>query len=70
VCSSDLFAVADIDHHTGGHGLSLATARHIVEQLGGALLHDPDGATSGATFRIELPAPVVTGLVPPAVSKP
>lgn len=49
------FAVADVDHHTQGHGLSLATARLIVEQHGGDLSVEPDAGPTGATFRIDLP---------------
>jgi two-component system sensor histidine kinase/response regulator len=49
------FAVADIDHHKGGHGLSLATARLIVEQHGGALRLGERADPNGATFRLELP---------------
>ncbi len=53
------FAASDIDHHKNGHGLSLATARLIVEQHGGTLRLDPGTASPGATFRLELPvAPI------------
>jgi len=48
------FAVADLAHHQSGLGLGLATARTIVERLGGRLiLLDHDGP--GAVFAIELP---------------
>ena len=64
------FAVSDIDHHTSGHGLSLATARHIVDQLGGTLVHDPIVGAGGATFRIRLPAPVTAAPAPSPALKP
>jgi two-component system sensor histidine kinase/response regulator len=49
------FAATDIDHHKSGHGLSLATARLIVEQHGGTLRLVPAPGSAGATFRIEIP---------------
>jgi signal transduction histidine kinase len=53
------FAIADIDHHQSGHGLSLATARLIVEQHGGTLRLVPPEDSTGATFRLELPSAAV-----------
>jgi signal transduction histidine kinase len=53
------FAAPDIDHHKSGHGLSLATARLIVEQHGGTLRLDPGTASNGATFRLELPVAAI-----------
>jgi signal transduction histidine kinase len=53
------FAVPDIEHHTTGHGLSLATARHIMDQLDGKIRYDPVAGMNGATFRVELPARTV-----------
>ena len=50
------FAIADIDHHKSGHGLSLATACLIVEQHGGTLRFDQEASPNGATFRLELPS--------------
>ncbi len=49
------FAVADVEHHTKGHGLSLATARLIVEQHAGTLELESDPRPTGATFRLDLP---------------
>jgi len=40
---------------TGGIGLGLAIARHVVEQHGGSI-HVTSGAETGATFSIRLPA--------------
>ncbi|HEX7078730.1 MAG TPA: ATP-binding protein, partial [Candidatus Eisenbacteria bacterium] len=50
------FAVADVDHHTHGHGLGLATARLIAERHAGTLELEPDAASGGATFRLDLPS--------------
>jgi two-component system CheB/CheR fusion protein len=50
------FTVADVDHHTTGHGLSLATARLIAEQHAGTLELEPRAGEAGATFRLLLPA--------------
>jgi two-component system sensor histidine kinase/response regulator len=49
------FVVANINHHAKGSGLSLATARSIVELHGGVLSVDTDSGP-GVTFRIQLPA--------------
>jgi signal transduction histidine kinase len=49
------FTVGDIEHHGRGYGLSLATARAIVEQHGGSL-NVKSEAGRGATFWIDLPA--------------
>jgi two-component system sensor histidine kinase/response regulator len=57
------FAVADIDHHKSGHGLSLATARLVVEQHGGTLRLDTEAAPKGGTFRIELPCATMSTVV-------
>jgi signal transduction histidine kinase len=59
------FAAPDVDHHKSGHGLSLATARLIVEQNGGALRLESEPGSAGATFRIELP---VASVLAPAKS--
>jgi two-component system sensor histidine kinase/response regulator len=50
------FAVADVDHHSQGHGLSLATARLIAERHAGALELEPGAVPTGATFRLDLPS--------------
>ncbi|MEK7347611.1 MAG: hybrid sensor histidine kinase/response regulator [Candidatus Eisenbacteria bacterium] len=49
------FAVADVAHHSHGHGLSLAIARSIVGQHGGSIAVE-GGDGGGATFRLDLPA--------------
>ena len=49
----DEFVVADIKHHKKGSGLSLATARLIVEQHDGTLSVESE-AGGGAVFRLEL----------------
>jgi signal transduction histidine kinase len=48
------YAVSDVDHHSRGHGLSLATGHLIADQHGGALLYQT-GEGPGATFRLEVP---------------
>jgi signal transduction histidine kinase len=53
------FAAADIDHHKGGHGLSLATARLVAEQHGGTLGLEAEAGSEGATFRLELPVAAI-----------
>ncbi|HVL59434.1 MAG TPA: ATP-binding protein, partial [Burkholderiaceae bacterium] len=40
----------------GGLGLGLAIARHLIEQHGGTIAASSDGAGSGATFTVRLPA--------------
>ena len=40
----------------GGLGLGLALVRHFVEMHGGIVSAASDGADTGATFTIELPA--------------
>jgi two-component system sensor histidine kinase/response regulator len=57
------FAVGDLDHHQSGHGLSLATARLIIQEHGGTLRLVQNADPDGATFRLELPS----ALVPAAV---
>ena len=47
------FVVSDIRHHSEGLGLSLATARAVLEQLGGGV--EAEAPACGATFRIDLP---------------
>jgi signal transduction histidine kinase len=49
------FTVADVDHHTKGHGLSLATARLIAEQHAGTLEVETGTGQAGARFRLDLP---------------
>lgn len=44
-----------VTRSVGGTGLGLALARRIVDAHGGTIAHVP--TASGATFRIELPAP-------------
>lgn len=51
----DEFATEDLQSHSRGHGLSLATARLIVEQHGGNLVAESE-AGHGATFRVLLPS--------------
>jgi signal transduction histidine kinase len=51
----DEFVVADIEHHKKGSGLSLATARRIMEQHHGTLSVD-SSIGQGARFRMGLPA--------------
>ncbi|NOT35105.1 MAG: hybrid sensor histidine kinase/response regulator [Candidatus Eisenbacteria bacterium] len=48
------FVVEHLKHHSTGHGLSLATARVIVEQHGGSLTVE-SAPGHGATFRMLLP---------------
>lgn len=48
------FADADVEHHTEGHGLSLAIARQIVQAHSGTIdVESTQG--EGATFTVELP---------------
>jgi signal transduction histidine kinase len=54
----DEFVVGDIQHHSKGLGLSLATARAIVEQHGGSLTAESEPGR-GATFRVSLPGAAV-----------
>ena len=49
-------ADAAINRLHGGLGLGLAICRHLVELQGGRISAHSDGAGTGATFRIELPA--------------
>ena len=58
------FAVRDVDHHSRGHGLSLATSRLIVEKHGGKITAETGARLGGATFRVDLP----TATVPAAAS--
>jgi CheY-like chemotaxis protein/two-component sensor histidine kinase len=53
----DRFRQADsgINRASGGLGLGLAIARHLVELQGGRIFADSDGPGKGASFRIELP---------------
>jgi signal transduction histidine kinase len=44
----------DIDHHSQGQGLSLAIARHVVQQHNGAISAENAGG-AGATFTVRLP---------------
>jgi signal transduction histidine kinase len=45
------------DHRgTGGLGLGLALARHIVELHGGSIRAESPGLGKGSTFEIRLPA--------------
>ncbi len=50
----DGFVMPDVDHHSSGHGLGLATARAIVRRDGGHLSarNAPDG---GAVFTLRFP---------------
>jgi signal transduction histidine kinase len=44
----------DIDHHSQGQGLSLAIARHVVQQHNGTISVENAGG-AGATFTVRLP---------------
>ncbi len=59
------FAVPDMNHHQGGHGLSLATARLIVEQHHGTLRLMHSGGPNGTIFEMELPSVPVPAAVRP-----
>jgi PAS domain S-box-containing protein len=49
-------------HLRGGHGLSLAIVRHIVELHGGRVWGETDGAGGGSTFSVAIPsAPLGAG---------
>jgi signal transduction histidine kinase len=50
----DEFSNRDVDHHSQGHGLSLAIARHIIKMHKGVIdvVSSPDG---GTTFTVRLP---------------
>jgi signal transduction histidine kinase len=50
------FAVADVAHHTQGHGLGLATARLIAERHAGSLVLESEAGRTGAAFRLDLPS--------------
>ena len=49
----EAFAHGDIAHHTAGHGLSLAIARHIIQAHGGTISVET-GKDVGTTFTIRL----------------
>ena len=48
------------NHQSGGLGLGLALARHIVELHGGSISAKSPGVGQGSTFEIQLPALVTT----------
>lgn len=52
----DEFSHRDVDHHSQGHGLSLAIAQHIVKMHQGVIdvVSSPD---RGTTFTVRLPQP-------------
>jgi PAS domain S-box-containing protein len=52
-------ADAGLSRKTGGLGLGLAIARHIVEMHGGTIEVDSAGEGSGATFMVQLPLMIV-----------
>ena len=64
----DEFHSSDIEHHSEGHGLSLAIARQIVLHHNGALAFDRHEG-SGTTFFVRLPdaSLALRGAVRPAV---
>ncbi len=55
------FAVSNVQHHSTGHGLSLAAARLIVLRHRGTLLARSE-VGAGTTFRIELPTQVAAAV--------
>lgn len=52
----DGFVVPDIDKHSRGHGMGLATARAIVRRHDGVLSVE-NAAAGGAVFTVQLPLP-------------
>jgi signal transduction histidine kinase len=61
------FTQTDLTHHTRGHGLSLAIARHVVQAHGGTITVE-SSPEAGTTFRVCLPQ-LCAGSSPP-VSAP
>lgn len=50
----DEFSHRDVDHHSQGHGLSLAIAKHIVNMHNG-VIHVVSAQDGGTTFTVQLP---------------
>jgi signal transduction histidine kinase len=48
------FTCTDVDHHSGGHGLSLAIARQVLRYHGGSIAAASDPGT-GTVFTVRLP---------------
>jgi signal transduction histidine kinase len=62
----EAFAHADITHHTQGHGLSLAIARHIVLAHNGTIeVESTPGVATTFTVRLPEVACVASGAHPP-----
>lgn len=53
----DEFSHRDVDHHSKGHGLSLAIANHIVKMHKG-VIDVVSAPNCGATFTVKLPQPI------------